>query len=255
MDIDIWLIMILSAASFLAGFIDSIAGGGGLLLVPSLLIGGLPPQIALGTNKFAATLGTSAALTNFIFNKKVIWKIAAIGIVFALVGASIGSKAILSFDSEMVGKIIVFLLPIAIFVTLTAKKGSNKNLDLKSKKIYILTPIICSIVGFYDGFFGPGTGSFFIIAFSLLLGLNLVSASATSKVFNFISNLGALVIFVLNGKVIYHLGIPLAIANILGNYVGSHLVIKKGARVVKIFLIISLTILMISLVWKYFFSA
>ena len=134
-EITITVIIILSAVSFTAGFVDSIAGGGGLLLMPSLLLAGLPPQIALGTNKLAATLGTSVSLRNFIRSKKVIWKVAVWGIAFALFGAFIGTKSILAFDNEFVGKIIVFLLPFAIFITLFPKKNRGLKSGLPPSSI------------------------------------------------------------------------------------------------------------------------
>jgi uncharacterized membrane protein YfcA len=246
--------IILSVVSFLAGFIDSISGGGGLLLVPSLLLAGLPPQTALGTNKFAATLGTSMALLNFIRSRKVIWKVAVYGIAFALLGGFSGSKTILSFDNKIVGKMIVFLLPLAALAVIYPRKdhpGAKKN-NFSRLDLFLKIPMICFPIGFYDGFFGPGTGSFFILSFYLFLGIGLLQASATTKVFNFLSNLGALVLFLFEGKVIFLLGIPLALANIAGNVVGSHLAIRKGATVVRAFLLISLSVLFASLVWQYF---
>lgn len=251
-EIGATIIVILSIVSFIAGFVDSVAGGGGLLLVPSLLISGLPPQIALGTNKFAATLGTSTSLANFIRNKKIVWTIAMRGVLFALLGAFLGTKSILLLNNELIGKVIVFLLPIAIFITLLPKKNGSSKTNFSRLDLNLKVPVICFLIGFYDGFFGPGAGSFFIISFHFLIGLGLVESSATSKVFNFISNLGALITFIFAGKVIYLLGLPLAGANILGNFIGSHLVIKKGASIVRFILIVSLSILFISLVLKYF---
>jgi len=237
--------------SFLAGLIDSIAGGGGLLLIPALLFAGLPPQTALGTNKLAGTVGTGFAFYNFLRHKKIVWRVAAVGIIFSLTGAFLGSKTILFFNNETVGKIIVFLLPLAVLGTLLPKKESSaarvatvRNLDLK-------VPLICLAIGFYDGFFGPGTGSFLIMAFYLFVGLDLAQASATAKAFNLASNLGALSIFLLGGKVLWGLGLLLAVGNLGGNFCGSVLVIKKGAKIVKPFLIISLSILFVSLLWKY----
>ncbi|MBU2621067.1 MAG: TSUP family transporter [Proteobacteria bacterium] len=243
--------VILSAVSFLAGFIDSIAGGGGLLLLPSLLIAGIPPQVALGTMKFASSIGTGTALVNFILKKKVVWKIAASGIAFSLLGSFIGTKTILIFNNETVGRIIIFLLPLAMLITLIPQKERAAENEPSRFDLTVKIPFICLLIGFYDGFFGPGTGSFLIIAFYIFIGLGLVQSSATAKVFNLASNLGALVIFILAGKVIYMLGIPLAVANILGNYLGSTLAVKKGAKTVKFFLLLSLSILMISLIWKY----
>jgi uncharacterized protein len=243
--------IILSAVSFLAGFIDSIAGGGGLLLLPSLLLAGLPPQIALGTNKFASSMGTGTALFNFILKKKVVWKIAASGIAFSLIGSFIGTKTILFFNNETVGRIIIFLLPLAMLITLIPQKEQATGKEPSKFDLTVKIPTICLFIGFYDGLFGPGTGSFLIIAFYMFIGLGLVQSSATAKVFNLASNIGALIVFILGGKVIYLLGIPLAIANIAGNYFGSNLAIKKGSNTVRFFLLLSLTILMISLIWKY----
>ena len=251
-EIDVEIVIVLSLVSFVAGLIDSIAGGGALLLIPSLLLSGLPPQTALGTNKFASNLGTATALLNFIRYRKVVWKIAVYGIAFALLGGFAGSKAILSFDNRTVGKIIVFLLPLAAVGVLFPRKDIAGKGRLTKRALYVITPLACCVIGFYDGFFGPGTGSFFILVFYLFLGTGLVEASGTAKVFNFLSNLGALISFLLGHKVIFSLGIPLALANIAGNYVGSHLAIKKGTKVVRAFLLLSLSILFISLIWQYF---
>jgi len=248
---NITITIILSAVSFLAGFVDSIAGGGGLLLLPSLLLAGIPPQVALGTNKFASSIGTGAALINFILKKKVVWKIAASGIAFSLLGSLIGTKTILLFKNETAGRIIIFLLPFAMLITLIPQKERATGNEPSGFDLTIKIPAICLLIGFYDGFFGPGTGSFLIIAFYIFIGLGLVQSSATAKVFNLASNLGALAIFVLGDKVLFILGIPLAAANILGNYLGSSLAVKKGANTVKFFLLLSLSILMISLIWKY----
>lgn len=246
------IIWILSGVSFLAGFVDSIAGGGGLIMLPALLLAGIPPQNALGTNKFGSTFGTGVALVNFVRNKKVIWRIAIVGILFTLTGSFLGTKTILLFSNQVIGKIIVLLLPFAILGALAPRKERPLNEALTKWDLYLKVPLICFSIGFYDGFFGPGTGSFLIIAFYVWIGLNLVQASATAKVFNFLSNVAALTVFLIEGKVLFWLGVPLAIANIIGNHLGSMLAIKKGSQVVKGFLMVSLTILFISLIWKYF---
>ncbi len=248
------LTLVLSSVSFFAGFIDSIAGGGGLLLLPALLFAGIPPQIVLGTNKFAGTIGTSMALVNFVRSKKVVGKIVSIGIVFSLLGTILGSKSILIFSNETVGKIIIFLLPIAMLATLLPRKDRAAWDNVPTKGLYLKTPLICFLLGFYDGFFGPGTGSFLIMSFYLFVGLDLVAASATAKVFNLASCFGALIVFLLDDKVMISLGIPLAIANVAGNYLGSKLAIKKGTPLVKAFLLVSLAILFSSLVAKYFIA-
>ncbi|MBC9785186.1 TSUP family transporter [Heliobacterium chlorum] len=245
--------VILSAVSFVAGFIDSIAGGGGLLLLPALLFTGLPPQTVLGTNKFASTFGTSFALVNFVRSKKVDWRIVAVGIAFTLLGAFLGTKAILYFPNDQVGRIIVFLLPFAMAITLIPRKVRSEQKELTTQELWKKVPLICFTIGFYDGFLGPGTGSFLIMAFYIWLGLDLVMASGTAKVFNLGSNIGALVVFLMEGKVLYLLGLPMALANIAGNLLGSTLAIRKGTNLVRAFLMTSFGLLFITLVWKYFF--
>lgn len=248
------IVIVLSAVSVVAGFIDSIAGGGGLLLIPALLVAGVPPQTVLGTNKFASTMGTSVALVNFVRHKKVVWRIALTGILFSMVGSLLGSKTILLFQNVMVGKIIVGLLPLSVLSLFLPQKNRAAVDDISSRDLYMKVPPICLSIGFYDGFFGPGTGSFLIMAFYLLVGLDLIRASATAKAFNLASNIGALSVFLIEGKVIFLLGLPLAIANVAGNYLGSSLAIKMGNNTVRVFLFISLSILFISLFWKYFVS-
>jgi len=252
MEFNLLTIVLLSTICFVAGFIDSIAGGGGLLTIPAYLLAGIPPQYALGTNKFVATLGTSIATANFIHKKKVVLKIVLAGIVFTLSGSFIGSRLILSFNPEIVGKIIVFLLPVGVIATLLPKRNNSRNHDLSKIDYYFKIPLIAFVIGFYDGFFGPGTGSFLALSFYVFLKLNLVEATANAKVFNFLSNISALVVYIIGGKVFYLLGIPLAIANMTGNYLGSHLAIKKGDKVIKFFLILVLIILSGTLIWQYF---
>lgn len=240
--------------SFLAGFVDSIAGGGGLLLLPPLLLAGIPPQLCLGTNKFASMLGTSAALLNFIRNEKVIWKIAVCGLLFSLSGSVLGTKAILQFDQNTTARIVIALLPFAAVTTFIPKKQLKTSVaDFSKKELYVYIPVFCFIIGFYDGFFGPGTGTFLIFGFYMFLGLHLIQASAISKVFNLASNVGSFITFAYADKVLYSIGIPIALANILGGYLGSILAIRKGQNLIKIFMLIVFLILFITLIvriWK-----
>jgi uncharacterized protein len=242
-------ILLLSGMSFLAGFIDAIAGGGGLILMPSLLVAGIPPQLALGTNKFAGMSGTMTALMNFVRGRKVIWKIALVGLGFSVIGSVLGTRAILHFDQATAAKIIIFLLPVpAIMIFLPTKQLKTSAAEFSTINMYLHVPLLCSVIGFYDGFFGPGTGTFLIFGFYAFLGLHLINASAISKVFNLASNVGSFVTFVLAGKVLYSIGIPIALANMIGGYFGSSLAIKKGQEFIKIVLILVFIILFMTLV-------
>lgn len=244
--------VVLGVIAFVAGFVDSIAGGGGLFLVPGFLLVGLPPQVALGQEKVVSTLGTIAAIRNFLADSKILWRVALVGVPFSIIGAYLGAKAILLMSPDVVGKIIVFLIPVGIFLFLIPK---NKNINeerLEDKTVFTVLPILCICVGFYDGFFGPGTGSLFIISFHYLLRLSLIESSANSKMFNFASNIGALIAFIIGGKVLYLLAIPLVVSNIAGNHFGSKMALKSGNDLVRKVLVFSMLVLFVSLLFKYF---
>lgn len=251
-DITLWILTTLMIAAFAAGFIDSVAGGGGLILVPSFILAGIPPQVALGQEKIVSTLGTLAAIRNFVKNRKVIWSAVASGIPAGLVGSYIGAEAILYFDPDTVGKIILAMLPVGIFLSFIPKKETeNCQHDISHRTLYIGVPAAVFVIGFYDGFFGPGTGSFLILALHYLLRFDLIAASATSKLFNFSSNVGALIAFMISGKVLYMLAIPLVLMNLLGNHVGSVSALKYGPQMVRTTLSVSMILLMGSLGYKF----
>lgn len=254
-DITLLILIALMVSAFAAGFIDSVAGGGGLILVPSFILAGLPPQLALGQEKIVSTLGTIAAIRNFIRNKKVIWTAVATGIPAGLIGAYAGAQAILYFDPDTIGKIILFMLPFGIILSFIPKKNRNEDNSASINKKVILfgVPTAVFVIGFYDGFFGPGTGSFLILALHYLLRFDLVSASATSKLFNFSSNIGALFAFMIAGNVLYMLAMPLVAMNLLGNHVGSSSAMKYGAKFIQRTISVSLSLLMISLGYKFLF--
>lgn len=247
-----FIIVGLSAVSFLAGFIDSIAGGGGLLSMPALLLAGVPPQSALGTAKFASNLGTLVAAINFIRARTIVWKLIIHGILFSLIGAYIGARSALSISEETLAKVIIVLLPIALVFSFIPKKKLISDRNTWSKlSLYFTVPLTCLLLGFYDGFFGPGTGTLLILAFHLFFGVSLSAASGSAKIFNLTSNLGATIAFVLCGKCAFGFAIPMAMTNIAGNYFGSKLVIRKGDSVVRYVLLISVLILIISLIFKF----
>lgn len=252
MSLGIITVAALAAVSFTAGFIDSIAGGGGLLTLPTFLLAGLPPHNALGTNKFQSTIGTSVAVFNYIRSGRVQLRIIVSGILFILAGSFIGSRMILLFNQAIAGKITIFLLPVGITATLIPKKNGTSGGELTWRELYSAVPVIGFLIGFYDGFFGPGTGAFLALSLHLVLRLNLIDATANAKVFNLLSNIGGLTGFILGGTVLFKLGIPLAGANMLGNYLGSHLAIRKGDGVIRFFLTLVLVILFGTLIWKFF---
>jgi uncharacterized membrane protein YfcA len=246
-------IALLSLASLVAGFIDSVAGGGGLITLPALLFAGVGPQYALGTNKMSGCLGTAVAVVNFARKNMVYWPLIGLGIGFTFLGAALGSRVILSVDESVVGKIVVLLLPFAAIGLLSKRmKGTH------AKKVHTLKPVaakailICFSIGFYDGFFGPGTGTFLALAFCYFLHFSLMEATANAKVFNLASNLASLCVFLFNQKVLFAVAIPMALANMSGNYIGSHMAMKKGDGFIRYALLVSLVILLGSMIWKFY---
>lgn len=246
-----FILSILIFASFCAGFIDSIAGGGGFILVPALMLAGLPPQQAIATNKVPAVFGTATAAYNFIRSKKVIWPIAIIGLIFALLGGAVGSRINQGISADVLNKIVLMILPVAAIITFIPKKNMKQNVSSFSKKeLYIAAPFITFILGIYDGFIGPGMGTFLIIAFYSILGMDMVNSSAVAKIVNFASGFGSLIMYLKAGVVIMAIGLPLLVANVLGSYIGSKLAIKKGQSFVKMILIIVFIIMFVSLTIK-----
>lgn len=240
---------ILIIASFVAGYIDSISGGAGLILIPAFILTGLPPQLALGQEKLVSTIGTIAAIKNFFKNNSIVWKIVPAGIVSGLIGAYIGAKTILFLPTEVISYIIVILLPFGLIAAFL--KGKIQGSSTHEIRYSIVTTFItCFIVGFYDGFFGPGTGSLFIIVLSLFNRLTLLQASATSKIFNFSSNIGAFIAFLIAGQMAFLIGIPMVLASLLGNHIGSIHAIKTNGEIVRKVLIITVLFMMITLLYQ-----
>ncbi|MDO7253531.1 sulfite exporter TauE/SafE family protein [Helicobacter cappadocius] len=251
-DLSLFVLVVLFGVFFVAGFIDSIAGGGGLLSIPALLLAGIPPQYALGTNKFIVVFGTASALVNFIKHKKIIYKITLLSVVFSLLGAHIGTELILSLSESIATKVILFLLPLSalsIFIPHNFVKNNPKSFN--SIQTFLYAPLLSLLIGVYDGFFGAGTGTFLILGFYLFLQMDMLSASASAKAINLASGLGSLVTFAFSNHIFYFLALPLIVANILGGYTGSKLAIKKGVGLIRIFIIISFVLVFISLLLKY----
>lgn len=233
MDADsVWTISILFLAGAAAGLVDSIAGGGGLITLPVLLGIGLPPQVALGTNKFQSSFGSFTATAYHVHKKNVDLFTARSGILSTLLGAALGAWAVQQIDATVLGKIIPFLLAgILLYTFFTPKMGDVEQTPKMSANLaFGLTGIG---FGFYDGFFGPGVGSFWAVSFVVLLGFNLARATGYTKLMNFTSNVVSLAVFALGGHVWFTSGLAMAAGQILGARLGSGLVITKGASFIR----------------------
>lgn len=234
MHLDTHLLLIVFPLIFLAGFIDAIAGGGGLISLPSYFLLGLPPHMAYGTNKFSSCMGTTFSMFRFIRSKRVHLQSAIASVCSALVGSTIGARIVLMLDEKYLRYCLIVLLPvIAVFVMTQRGFGEGVKKNLSERKILILSLLSGLVIGTYDGFFGPGAGSFLILAYTGLLGFDLTTSSGNAKIVNLASNVGALVTFILNDKVFFAVAVPAAFFGILGNWIGSGLAIKNGAKIIK----------------------
>ena len=252
MEITLITGLIMAATGFLAGFVDSIAGGGGIITVPVLLSLGLPPHLALGTNKLQACFGSITSTTRYYRKKLFTLKETWIGIIFTLIGAAIGTILIQLINADFLMKAIpLFLLAVFLYTLLSPQMGATDRQVNMSK--FIFFPILGILLGFYDGFFGPGTGSFWTIALVALYGLNLKKATGTTKVMNFTSNIVSLIVFIIGGKVLFLAGLVMGSGQIVGAWVGSHMVIKHSTKFIRVFFLIVVAATIAKIIWSEFF--
>ncbi|OLN33754.1 TSUP family transporter [Desulfosporosinus metallidurans] len=237
-------LFIICVLGFLAAAVDAIAGGGGLISLPALLMVGVPPHLALGTNKFAASLASLNSSITFARSGKVHFTLVKWQIPFTFIGAALGVWAVLSVSSVFLNKaVLILILLVGIYTMAHKSLGLEDKFQGLNSYNVVIGCLFALSLGFYDGFFGPGTGSFLIFAFITVFGFDFVAASANSKVLNFTSNFASLLLFAWNGKILFSYGIPMAIFMILGSFVGTRLAIQRGAKLVKpIFITMSLLV-------------
>ncbi|MWN31601.1 MULTISPECIES: TSUP family transporter [unclassified Gilliamella] len=250
MSYDLLILLFLIAS--LAGFIDSIAGGGGLLTVPALLAVGLPPASALATNKLQSCGGSFSASLYFIRQQMVNLKQQKWAIVFAFVGSAIGTLSVMHIQTEFLKLLLPILtISVGLYFLLSPTIGEN---DRKSRLSLIQFALIPAFgVGFYDGFFGPGAGSFYALAYIMLAGFNLTKATAHTKVLNFTSNLAGLLFFIMGGEVIWSIGLVMLVGQFMGARLGAKMVIAKGRKLIRPMLITVSTLMSIKLIYENFF--
>ncbi len=253
MEITYQTFLIVCPFLFLAGLIDAIGGGGGLISLPAYLIAGLPPHAAVATNKMSSTCGTALATFRFIKNKLVNFKLAIPSVIAAIIGSTIGANLSLLVSEDIMLYVMVAILPVCAFLVLNKKLFHDGGEDevLLNKRTYITATVAAFIIGMYDGFYGPGTGTFLIIAFTIFAKLSIKTANAQAKVINLTSNITSLVIFLLNGEVILTVGLAAAACNMVGGYIGAGLVMKNGAKIVKPSIIFVLILLALKVIDVY----
>ena len=248
MELDIFTLFLLFLAGGFAGFVDSIAGGGGIITLPALLAVGIPPHQALATNKLQSSFGSFTATLNYAKKGLMNPKELLLGVVFTFIGAVSGAVSVQFFDAKSLEDMIIFMLIIIFIYTLASPNLGSIHTTAKLKKPLFYT-LFGLLIGFYDGFFGPGTGSFWTMALILLLGLDLKAATAETKLFNFTSNIASLIMFIYAGLVLWLAGFVMGVGQIIGAYLGSNLVAKKEVKFIRVFflVVVGVTILKLML--------
>lgn len=246
------MLLFLMAAGFVASFIDSVVGGGGLISLPALFLTGMPPGLALGTNKLAAVMGSFTSTVSFIRSGNADTRMMKKLFFFSFAGSAAGVAVVTHVPSQFLKPLVVVLLVAVTLYTLFKKDwGAIESRPAPTSAVVILLSFAALIIGFYDGFFGPGTGSFLIFVF-LWAGYDFLGAAANAKILNFASNLSAVAAFIWLGSVNYHYGIPMGLAMIAGAVAGSNMAIKKGAAFVRPLFIAVTTLLISKQLWDLF---
>ena len=251
-ELDITVILFLIALGLFAAFIDSVVGGGGLIMLPGLLFLGVPPTTALATNKFAGSVGSFTSTVMFYRSGKINLKEVGKWFPLTFFGSILGAYIVTLIDPNFLKPIMLILLAAVLIFTVMKKDWGNNNTAkaLSAGKFALFLGIIF-LIGFYDGFLGPGTGSFLIFAF-LLIGYDFVKAAGSAKLLNFGSNIGALLLFLFLGHVNFFYGIILAVAQIIGSIIGSRFAIRKGTGYIRALFIMVTLVLLLKNTYDYF---
>lgn len=248
---------ILCFFAFLAGLIDSVAGGGGLIQLPALFIvlPGLPVAALFGTNKLASIAGTSIATLQYARHIRIDWRSTMPATMAALLFSFLGARTVTLMNPAVMRPLVLFMLiAIAIYTFIKKDFGSLHAPKLDGVKRSFVSVATGAVLGFYDGFFGPGTGSFLIFVFIGMFGFSFLAASASSKVINFATNLSAVLYFAATDNILYKTAIFMALCNILGAVAGTRLAILKGSRFVRVFFLIVVSCLIAKLGYDLFFK-
>ncbi len=243
------LVVFLFAVATAAGFVDAIAGGGGMITVPALLAAGLSPVQALATNKLQGTGGTLSASYYFISRKAVNLKDLRLPIAMTFVGSVLGTVLVQRIDAGILEQLIpFFLIGIVLYFLFSPKLGAEQSDGLISLTLFSFTAAVG--IGFYDGFFGPGTGSFFTVAFVGLLGFSMTKATANTKVLNCTSNVASLLFFIIGGQVVWVVGLVMMLGQVLGARLGSRLVLSRGQTLIRPMIVVVSLVMTGKLLWE-----
>ena len=236
-----YIIVLLCVAAFAAGFIDAIVGGGGLIQTPTglILLPNLPVSTVIGSLKIPAFSGTSFAAYQYMKKVNMNWKLLFLMMALAMPSAFLGSTLLTYMSNDFMKPLLLFILSLLAIYTYAKKNfGQQVEKEITTTRLLLNAVLISIIVGFYDGFIGPGTGSFFVVAFIALMGFDFLHASANAKMVNLATNLGSICLFALKGKILWAIALPMAASNACGGWLGAKLAISKGNGFIRIFFLV-----------------
>ena len=249
-DLTVQMVVIVVIGVFLASFMDAIAGGGGIISVPTYLLAGLPMHFALGTNKFSSAIGTAFSTGRYVKSGYVDWKLGIPSVALALVGSFVGTSIQLMIDEVYLQYLLLIVLPVVAFVVLRQRQFPEERGEIDRRKQCAIVWLASFVVGAYDGFYGPGTGTFLLLIYCNLAKMDVRTAGGNVKLVNLSSNIGAFVTALRSGQVFLVLGLIGAVTSIAGHYVGSGLAIKNGSKIVRPTVVIVLILLAVKVVYE-----
>lgn len=227
-------LLIICPLAFVAGFVDAIAGGGGLISLPAFILAGIPVHQALGTNKLASAMGTTISTIRYALSGYMVKVFVVAGVACGLAGSCLGSNLALLTSAQTLKVVMLVALPfIAYFVLRTKNLGAESQEELPTARAIAITAAAAFTVGIYDGFYGPGTGTFLLLLLTTVAHQDIRTAAGTTKAINLSTNLAALAVFLANGSVLVALGLIAGVFNIAGNWVGSRSFIRRGSSIVR----------------------
>ncbi len=244
----VWSLAILLPMLFLAGFVDAIGGGGGLISLPAYLFCGLPAHVAIGTNKLSSTMGTCIATAKYALNGYIPWKTAGVSVIAALIGSSTGANLALAASETTLFIFMLIALPFVGFYVLAKKDLKSDKEPLSRKLTIVICLVIAFCMGVYDGFYGPGTGTFLLLLLTGVARIDVFKAAGVTKAINLATNVAALVVFLMNGTTLVALGIVGGLANMCGNYLGARMFTSKGTAIVRPIILVVLAAFAIRLI-------
>ena len=243
--------MIVLPLCFVAALIDAIGGGGGLISLPAYMVAGLPTALASGSNKLSASFGTLIAAVKFLRSKKVLLVPALCAVAGAIPGAYLGAELLSRTPEHIMRLVILGVIPVMALVMILKRNAPEREHLTLTRGKYVLCFLTGLLIGLYDGFCGPGTGTLLIMGFTWIVGMDTVTASGSAKIVNLASNISALLSHALNGNILFALAVPAMLCAAAGGYIGSALAIKKGAKFVRIVMMCMMVVLVVKLFIDY----